>query len=381
MSLDSALTSSKETVQRAVVVARGCHHLAQRFWIFWYPQARCPVPRRRRVSKEGWWAVVLEAFSHSPSLHLGFVLIAAIALMGLLVPLLTPYAPDQILPDARLQPPSLAHPFGTDTLGRDLLSRVAYGAQLAAQTSLLAVGISLAIGLLLGSLAGYYVGWIDQTLSRAMDGWLALPGALVAVIIVARLGASLNNLILALGIMGVPTFYRIVRNTTLGARRMPYAEAAVALGATDGRVMWRHVFPNILSPLVVLTTMRLGTALLTGSSLSFIGLGAQPPMPEWGALLAAGRNYVGTAWWLGVFPGLAVTVTVVGLNLLGDGLRDLFDPRLGKSLGNGEAGALDAEETRTIIRPAATPKTAPAAPRINAPATKVTAEVEMARKG
>jgi len=150
----------------------------------------------------------------------------------------------------------------------------------------------------------------------------------VAVVIVARLGASLNNLILALGLMGVPAFYRLVRSSTLSARHMPYAEAAFALGATDRHIMWRHVFPNILSPLVVLTTIQLGTALLTGSSLSFIGLGAQPPLPEWGALLAAGRNYFDTAWWLAWFPGLAVTFTVVGLNLIGDGLRDALDPRL-----------------------------------------------------
>jgi ABC-type dipeptide/oligopeptide/nickel transport system permease subunit len=230
---------------------------------------------------------------------------------------------------------------------------VAYGAHLAAQTALLAVGISLLAGLVLGSLAGYYVGWVDQVLSRIMDGWLALPGALVAVVIVARLGASLNNLILALGIMGVPAFYRIVRNTTLGARRMPYAEAAIALGATDRRVMWRHVFPNILSPLLVLTSSRLGTVLITGSSLSFIGLGAQPPTPEWGALLAAGRNYVDTAWWLAVFPGLAMTTTVVGLNLLGDGLRDLLDPRMGQSLLNsGEVLPIGAEANTAVARPA-----------------------------
>jgi ABC-type dipeptide/oligopeptide/nickel transport system permease subunit len=192
--------------------------------------------------------------------------------------------------------------------------------------ALLGVGLSLGIGLVLGSLAGFYGGSLDQLVSRAMDGWLALPGALVAIVVVARLGASLDNLILALGLMGVPSFFRIVRSTTLGTRRMPYVEAATALGASDARVMWRHVFPGILPPVVVLTTMRLGTTLLTGSSLSFVGLGAQPPAPEWGALLAAGRAYLDSAWWLAVFPGLAVTLTVVGLNLLGDGLRDLLDP-------------------------------------------------------
>ncbi len=333
VSRDSSLDGSKGG---AVGGVRGVHVLLQRFWYFWYPQAKCPVPRKRTGSDPSGWALILEAFRRSAALYLGFALVATVAVGALLVTLVTPYAPDQILPDARLQPPGLAHPFGTDALGRDLLARVASGAYLAAQTAFLAVGLSLAAGLILGSLAGYYAGWVDQIISRAMDGWLALPGALVAVIIVARLGASLSNLILALGIMGVPAFYRIVRNTTLGARYMPYAEAAVALGATDTRVMWRHVFPNILPPLVVLTTMRFGTVLLTGSSLSFIGLGAQPPAPEWGALLAAGRNYVDTAWWLAVFPGLAVTMTVIGLNLLGDGLRDMLDPRMGKS-GSGES--------------------------------------------
>lgn len=307
---------------------RSLHALLQRFWFFWYPQARCPVPRKRGTADGSGWAILTEAFGRSAALYLGFGLVAAVAVGAILVPLLAPFAPDQLIPGARLQPPSLTHPFGTDALGRDMLTRVAYGGHLAAETALLAVGLSLAAGLVLGSLAGYYMGRVDQAISRAMDGWLALPGALVAVIIVARLGASLNNLILALGIMGVPAFYRMVRNTTLGARHMPYAEAAVALGATDTRIMWRHVFPNILSPLVVLTTMRLGTVLLTGSSLSFIGLGAQPPAPEWGALLAAGRNYVDTAWWLALFPGVTITMTVVGLNLLGDGLRDVLDPQL-----------------------------------------------------
>ena len=208
----------------------------------------------------------------------------------------------------------------------------------------LSVALSLSVGLVLGSLAGFYGGWIDQAIARAMDAWLALPGPLVAIVIVARLGPSLDNLILALGLMGIPTFFRVVRASTLGARRSLYVEAAVALGASDARVMWRHVFPNIVSPVVVLTTLRLGTALLTGSSLSFIGLGAQPPLPEWGALLAAGRSYLGTAWWLGVFPGLAVAVTVVALNFVGDGLRDALDPSGATPVGDDQAPTPSATE-------------------------------------
>ncbi len=295
----------------------------------------------RPEDERRWWSQPMAAFSCSPSLRIGLLLVLAIALMGLAMPLATPYPPDEIIAGARLQPPSLAHPFGTDSLGRDMLSRIAYGSHLAAKMALLGVGLALSIGLVLGSLAGYYGGWTDQLVSRVMDGWLSLPGALVAVVIVARLGASLDNLILALGLMGVPAFYRLVRSSTLSARRMPFVEAAVALGASNRRIMWRHVFPNILSPLVVLATIKAGTFLLTGSSLSFIGLGAQPPQPEWGALLAAGRNHFDTAWWLAVFPGLAVTLTVVGLNMLGDGLRDVLDPRLATVAEMGEAAGAE----------------------------------------
>lgn len=290
-------------------------------------QSKSIVPATSSAGGSGRSWPAVRPFRHSPALLIGAVLVGLVALVGILVPLLTPYPPDQIIPGARLLPPSWEHPFGTDALGRDLLSRVAGGALLAARMALFSVALSLALGLPLGIVAGYYSGWIDQTVSRAMDGWLALPGALVAIVIVARLGASLDNLILALGIMGVPAFYRIVRNSTLTVRRMPYVEAAIALGATGRHVMRRHVLTNIVSPIVVVTTMKMGTALLTGSSLSFIGLGAQPPLPEWGALLAAGRTYLDTAWWLAVFPGVVVTITVVGLNLLGDGLRDVLDPR------------------------------------------------------
>jgi peptide/nickel transport system permease protein len=324
--------------------------------LIWSPDAQCPMPRKRRESERGPVAPLLAAFRRYPALYAGAALISVVALIGLAVPVLSPYSPDQIIPDARLLPPGFAHPFGTDALGRDLLSRIAAGAFLAARIAFCSVAISLVVGLILGSLAGYYKGWLDQMISRAMDGWLALPGALVALVIVARLGASLDNLVLALGVMGVPSFYRIVRNTTLSARQMPYAEAALALGATDHRVMWHHVFPNILSPVVVLTSMRLGTVLLTGGSLSFIGLGAQPPAPEWGSLLATGRNYLATAWWLAIFPGLAMAVTVAGFNLLGDGLRDVLDPRRGREAEVDGGASLPADrESPGVPRREATP--------------------------
>lgn len=299
--------------------------------LFWGPEAYCPVPRQHLDAETGRLDLIVSAVRRYPNLYTGLALLFLVVILAIIAPVLIPFSADQVIPNSRLMAPSPLHPFGTDALGRDLLSRVSAGAWLAAKIGLFSVTISLAAGLVLGSLAGYYSGWLDQLLSRMMDGWLALPGALVAVVIVARLGASLDNLIVALGVMGIPAFYRIVRTSTLSAKQMPYAEAATALGATDHRVMWHHVFPNILSPVVVLTSMRLGTVLLTGSSLSFIGLGAQPPAPEWGSLLATGRNYLGTAWWLAVFPGMAMTITVVGLNLVGDGLRDVLDPRRERS--------------------------------------------------
>jgi len=181
-------------------------------------------------------------------------------------------------------------------------------------------------GTSLGLLAGYRRGWLEQILSRFMDAWLAFPGLLLALVLVARMGPSLTATMIALGIVGIPSYYRLVRNGTLSARHALYVEAACSIGASNARILLRHILPNLASPIVVLTTLRLGTVLLAGGGLSFIGLGAQPPQPEWGALLAAGRGYMDTAWWLALFPGLAITVSVMGFNLLGDGLRDALAP-------------------------------------------------------
>jgi ABC-type dipeptide/oligopeptide/nickel transport system permease subunit len=229
--------------------------------------------------------------------------------------------------EVRLQSPSLAHPFGTDALGRDMLSRVLYGARIALEMAIIGVGIASVLGVTLGLWAGYYGGWLDQVLSRVMEVWMAFPSLLLAIVIVARLGPSLRNAIVALGIVGAPGFYRMTRGCTLSARQAAYVEAARAVGARDRRIVLRHILPNIASTLVVLATMRMGMLVLAGGALSFIGLGAQPPRPEWGALLAAGRDYMDTAPWLAIYPGLCITLTVIGFNLLGDGLSDVLDPR------------------------------------------------------
>lgn len=259
------------------------------------------------------------------ALLIGLALIFTVSLFAIFGPLLSPYSWDEVLPGARLQAPSGLHPFGADALGRDLFARVAQGARLAFLMSSLSVGIALGIGLTLGSLAGYFGGPLDSFLSRLIDGWVALPGTLLALVLVARLGSSLENLILALGLMGVPSFFRLVRNATLATSVLPYVESAVALGASHNRIMWRHVFPNIAPSVIVLTSSRLGLMLLTGSALSFVGLGAQAPLPEWGAMLAGARVYLETAPWLWLYPGVAMTLTVIGFNLLGDGLRDWLD--------------------------------------------------------
>lgn len=270
----------------------------------------------------------LPGFRHTtPSLWLGGAIVTVLLLSALLAPAIAKYPPDLVMGQARLQGPSMAHPFGTDALGRDMLSRVLYGGRIAVGMAVLGVGIAAALGVTLGLLAGFYGGWRDQFLARVMDVWMAFPSLLLAMIIVARLGTDLRNAVLALGIVGVPAFFRLTRGCTLSARQDTYVEAARSMGACDRRILLRHILPNNISSLVVLITMRMGMLVLAGGGLSFIGLGAQPPQPEWGALLAAGRDYVDTAPWLAIFPGLCITLTVAGFNLLGDGLRDALDPR------------------------------------------------------
>ncbi len=259
------------------------------------------------------------------NLLLGGGLVGLTVLAALLAPWLSPYAPDALLSGERLMAPSALHPFGTDAFGRDLFSRVLHGAQLALRLSLTAVTISAVPGILLGMAAGYYRGWLDQLLSRIVDAQLALPGSLLALLVIARTGPSLDGAILALGIAGIPSYYRLARAGAISLSRLPYIEACRALGASGGRILVHHLMPNLFSSLVVLTSLRMGTLLLAGSGLSFIGLGAQPPQPEWGALLAEGRDYLDLAWWMFAFPGLAITLTVMGFNLLGDGLRDQME--------------------------------------------------------
>lgn len=269
----------------------------------------------------------------TPNLLIGGAIIALVLLIALVAPMSAPYAPDQVMVGARLAPPSMAHPFGTDSLGRDMFSRFLFGTQIAVGVVVLGLSIACGLGIVLGLLAGYHSGWFDQIISRAMEVWQAFPALLLALVIVARLGPSLENAVIALGVVSAPGFYRLTRNLTLSAKRSAYVEAAQSIGARDTRIIFRHILPNLASSLVVMATLRSGILLLASGGLSFVGLGAQPPSPEWGALLASGRNYLETAPWLAIYPGFFITLTVVGCNLLGDGLRDWLDPK--HSTGNG----------------------------------------------
>ncbi|TVQ27786.1 MAG: ABC transporter permease [Spirochaetaceae bacterium] len=231
-------------------------------------------------------------------------------------------------PTNRFAPPSSEHWFGTDNLGRDVYSRVIYGTQVTLWVAFRSVFFGMIIGVTLGIVAGYYGKWVDALIMRMMDILLAFPGILLALAIVSALGASLDNVVIAIAIFSVPTFARIVRGSTLAVRNLEYVEAIRALGARDVKILAQHVLPNVLSPIIVQATLYIATAILIASGLSFLGLGAQPPIPEWGLMLAAGRDFIWNAIHVTLFPGLAIMLAVLSFNLLGDGLRDALDPRL-----------------------------------------------------
>jgi len=231
-------------------------------------------------------------------------------------------------PANRFQPPSREHWFGTDNLGRDIYSRVIYGTRVTLSVAFQSVFMGAIVGVSLGILAGYYGKWVDAVIMRVMDILLAFPGILLALAIVSALGPSLRNVVIAISIFSIPSFARIVRGSTLVVRDLEYIEAIRALGARDSKIIVQHVLPNVLSPIIVQATLYIATAILIASGLSFLGLGAQPPIPEWGLMLSAGRDFIWNAVHVSLFPGLAIMLAVLSFNLLGDGLRDPLDPRL-----------------------------------------------------
>lgn len=253
------------------------------------------------------------------------VLYVAVALFA---PFLTPYNPTKPDLNLALEGPRAGHLFGNDELGRDILARILFGARISLVVGLAGTAIALTGGIILGSLSGYFGGWVDTVIMRVMDIMLAFPSFLLALAIVSILGAGLFNLVVAIGVFSIPSFSRVVRGSVLSVKNQDYVEAARAVGLSHARILIAHILPNCMAPIIVLATMRIATAILTASGLSFLGLGAQPPTPEWGAMLSNGREYLRAAPHLSTFPGLAIMFAVLGFNLFGDGLRDALDPRM-----------------------------------------------------
>lgn len=247
--------------------------------------------------------------------------------LALFADVIAPYDPMASNFRARYATPSWEHWLGADGLGRDMLSRIIHGARYSLLSGLISVGIAFSVGSLLGLVAGYFRGIVDTIIMRIMDVILAFPGILLAIAIISVLGRGLTNAMIAVGIYSIPAFARVLRSSVLEKREEEYVQAARASGSSSGRLIFRHVLPNAIAPVLVLATMRLGSAILAAASLSFVGLGAQPPMPEWGAMLSAGRDVLRTAPHVTLFPGIAILLTVIGFNLFGDGLRDALDPK------------------------------------------------------
>jgi peptide/nickel transport system permease protein len=284
--------------------------------------------RQERVAAGGELTDLWRRLRRSRTAVAGAGIVLLFVLMAVLAPVLVPYNPIQGNLNDRLQPFSRGHWLGTDELGRDLLSRILYGARVSLQIQIVAVVLALIVGVLLGSLSGYLGGYVDSIIMRCMDILLAFPGIFLALGIIAALGPGLLNLMFAAGISSIPQFARIVRASILSLKEREFVDAALALGSGSNRVMFRHLLPNCLAPIIVQSTLRMATVLLTASGLSFLGLGVQPPLPEWGAMLSNSRSYLIVAPHVATIPGLAIMVVVVGFNLFGDGLRDTLDPRL-----------------------------------------------------
>jgi len=266
--------------------------------------------------------------SRSPLTVAGLAIVVFVLIVMVLAPLLSPYDPDRLHLAIRLAAPSSRHWFGTDEVGRDLLSRVIWGSRASVVAGLVTVAISMTIGTLIGSLSGLAAGWLDTVIMRIMDVLLAFPSFILAMTLAAALGPSLLNAILPIAIVRTPFYVRLARGQTLALRGRAFVKAAVTFGGSHWHIVRRHIVPNSVAPIIVQATLDVGLAIITVSALSFIGLGAQQPTAEWGAMVANGRAYFLDQWWYPTFQGLAILVTASGFNLFGDGLRELLDPRL-----------------------------------------------------
>jgi peptide/nickel transport system permease protein len=293
------------------------------------------VSERSRLESLTEYRMSFYLLRKNPVSFLGLVILVGFVITAIFAPWLAPY-PEQGIGIAtnlseQFLPPSFAHPFGTDVYGRDILSRVIMGSQISLQVSLIVVAFALVIGTPLGSLAGYVGGWLDEAIMRVTDLFLAFPALLLAMAIAALLGPSLTNSMIALAVTWWPWYTRLSRSQAVALRNRPFVEAARAIGVSARRILLRHVLPNSLAPIIVQATVDIGSVVLASAALSFLGLGAQQPSPEWGLQVALGRTYVLEQWWVAAFPGLAIFVTSLAFNLLGDGLREALDPKIRRS--------------------------------------------------
>lgn len=283
---------------------------------------------KRRMSQRNEFYRVMWHLAHDAVALTGLAVVISVITAAVLAPYLAPQLPTEINVTAAFQKPSLQYLFGTDALGRDMLSRILYGAQVSLQVGVGSVALAAPIGVALGLIAGYSASWVDNIISRMVDVAFAFPPLLLALLMVAVLGTDFRNLIFALALIYVPRFARVVRSSVLSIKNAPYVEAAQQYGCRTGRIMTRHILPNAISPIIVQATVSLATAVLAEASLSFLGLGVQPPRPAWGSMLSSGKMYMEQFPHLTFFPGLAIAVTVLGFNFLGDGFRDALDPSL-----------------------------------------------------
>ena len=273
-------------------------------------------------------AVFLPRLAHNRFAVAGAIVVALMLAVALLAPLIVSFGPNELNAWAVLEPPSLKHWFGTDDLGRDVFSRIIYGARISLLVGFVAAGIAVLIGTILGLTAGFYGGWIDNILMRIVDIMFCFPTFFLILAVITFLRPSIWYIMIVIGLTGWMGVARLVRAETLSIREMDYIMAARCIGCSDRRIIFRHILPNAVSPALVAATLGIGGAILTESALSFLGIGVQPPTPSWGNILTSGKDYIEFAWWLSLFPGLAILVTVLAYNLLGEGIRDAMDPRV-----------------------------------------------------
>ncbi|MFN8579105.1 MAG: nickel transporter permease [Candidatus Sericytochromatia bacterium] len=282
------------------------------------------------AEKKNKFAVFFKRAKKNKAFMIGGTIIFVILIMALFPSLLAPYDPLAKNLEERLLSPSSSHLLGTDDLGRDILSRIIYGAQISFEYGLLAVSISMLIGSAIGVIAGYFGGKLDEILMRVVDVILAFPSILLAILIVAILGPKLENAMIAIGVVNAPAYARLLRSSTLTIKNNEFIDASIAQGASHTRIIFTHILPNCMTPIIVQSTLGIGGAILEMAGLSFLGLGAQPPQPEWGAMLNNAREFIQSAPWVITFPGIAIILSVLAFNLIGDGLRDLLDPHTAK---------------------------------------------------